>query len=556
MASTKSLGAVLAGIVLAFGLALTSTLFAGTAYASDPEILLGCFTRSAADGSDVLMVSSDGVNFTEIATVFPDATPTDTDSCRVDDGYTARTYNIWAHQCPSIMYYNGYFWMLSNEGTSTDGKMHLIMSNSKDLVNWCDPTGFYVSLEGSPKATNGSSNSYDLVAADWAVSPEGKIYIVVSIGYYGDFHGDAENDTMYPYLIEVTSLKASNDPAVNRMSNIAWGTISITTSKARYIDLPISSTNRIDGSLYFEGNAAYLSIKRDGVTNEIFSIPTSKLYSSCGNSSSWTTVNSDVSTGFEAPCLTKYNNRYYMYVDRIASYDFGDIYGRNGTNVLSTSNLFSSWSSPQLLMAKNSDGKVTTVSQNDNEDFDGPRHGTVINVSDPDAVAIIAKAMGVTNPKTDGTAKEGNVYRLYNKATSEHLYTTSATEYYQLALLHGWTQEGVSWTCPTSSEVGVYRLYNEGLSVHHYTSNTTEADTLVAEHGWKYDNGGKPIFYSASTLVDGKQVAMDGAKAAYRLYNDGLSQHLYTLSASESNTLVTSFGWASEGVGFYAFKAS
>ena len=58
-----------------------------------------------------------------------------------------RGYNLYSFKCPSIIYHNGYFWMLSNESNGGDpktdknaGKLRLVISNSKDLgpfAVWC-----------------------------------------------------------------------------------------------------------------------------------------------------------------------------------------------------------------------------------------------------------------------------------------------------------------------------------------------------------------------------------------------------------------------------------
>ena len=145
------------------------------------------------------------------------------------------------------------------------------------------------------------------------------------------------------------------------------------------------------------------------------------------------------------------------------------------------------------------------------------------------------------------------VYRLYNPITSEHLFTTSESEYESLTA-HNWKQEGRAWSSPTSSAKGVYRLYNPALGAlgkmsHHYTTSKEEADKLVAGNGWQYDNGGKPLFYSAEDAGG----ALGGASPVYRLYNGGLSAHHYTLDSSENDSLTSYHGWKGEGVGFYAY---
>ena len=142
-------------------------------------------------------------------------------------------------------------------------------------------------------------------------------------------------------------------------------------------------------------------------------------------------------------------------------------------------------------------------------------------------------------------ANTTTVYRLYNEATSEHLWTTSLREYNKLAAEQGWTQEGEVWqslSADADGAVGVYRLYNEALGVHHFTTDTHEI-SVMQTNGWKLDNDGKPLFYAYSKNdTRGQEV--------YRLYNDGLSQHHLTMKASERDKLVANYGWADEAIAF------
>ncbi len=146
------------------------------------------------------------------------------------------------------------------------------------------------------------------------------------------------------------------------------------------------------------------------------------------------------------------------------------------------------------------------------------------------------------------------VYRLYNPITSEHLFTTDANEYNSL-VKYDWKKEGAAWESLRTGTKGVYRLYNSGLGAqrkmsHHYTTDKAEADDLVKNWGWVYDNNANPIFYSAE---DGSG-SLKGASAVYRLYNDGLSAHHYTLSKFENDSLIAEHGWKGEDVGFYAYE--
>ena len=145
-----------------------------------------------------------------------------------------------------------------------------------------------------------------------------------------------------------------------------------------------------------------------------------------------------------------------------------------------------------------------------------------------------------------------SVYRMYNPITSEHLFTTDMQEYISLTA-HDWRQEGTAWASPIAGTKGVYRLYNAALGSmakmsHHYTTDKAEADNLVKNWGWVYDNGGAPIFYSA----EDDSGTFYGTSPVYRLYNDGLSAHHYTLDKGEYDSLIANQGWSGEAVAFYA----
>ena len=84
------------------------------------------------------------------------------------------------------------------------------------------------------------------------------------------------------------------------------------------------------------------------------------------------------------------------------------------------------------------------------------------------------------------------IFRLYNKRTSEHLYTKNYNEYSDLPAMSrfDWVQEGIAWHAPASSSVPVYRLYNKRSGDHHYTTDANERNALSSKHGWKYETIG------------------------------------------------------------------
>lgn len=133
------------------------------------------------------------------------------------------------------------------------------------------------------------------------------------------------------------------------------------------------------------------------------------------------------------------------------------------------------------------------------------------------------------------------MYRLYNRWSGEHLYTSDASEKNNLVSL-GWNYEGIGWTAPTSG-TPVYRLYNSYApgGEHHYTMDTKEVSTLV-KAGWT-NEGVK--FYSAST----------SGVPVYREYNHYAfsNNHNYTADKSEHDKLIK-LGWNDEKIGWYGVK--
>ena len=129
------------------------------------------------------------------------------------------------------------------------------------------------------------------------------------------------------------------------------------------------------------------------------------------------------------------------------------------------------------------------------------------------------------------------MYRLYNRNSGEHFYTSDAGERNMLISV-GWTYEGVGWVAPSTSNTPVYRLYNPYGGEHHYTTSISERNNLIAA-GWNDEGIG---WYSDD----------DCTIPLYRQYNPNAfaNNHNYTTSRSENNYLI-SIGWRGEGVAWY-----
>ncbi|WP_165776764.1 InlB B-repeat-containing protein [Bifidobacterium simiarum] len=95
---------------------------------------------------------------------------------------------------------------------------------------------------------------------------------------------------------------------------------------------------------------------------------------------------------------------------------------------------------------------------------------------------------------------------------------------------------------PTVKQVPVYRVYNRNSGLHHYTTNKAENDMLV-RLGWRDENHGKSSFVTVSKDTP-------GARPVYREYNRRSGNHNWTLNKAEHDMLVR-LGWKNEGVAWY-----
>lgn len=366
-------------IVAAVVVVLTTCLSSYAVYGSElsdvehpDELLLGVFTQSRLDSTDMLYVSRDGVHMEFVGSAFRDSTP-EYDS--VDESGRESVDGQFTLVNPSIIWHGGRFWLLGNHhNCDVDNAVCLVASSSTDLRSWTKQMIIRVPVESDLPPSNGKD--FDAVAADWAEDPAThKVYAVVSLGNYGAFHGK-KGDDMRPYLIPFTSLQANN----------------VAPSKAVRIHLPYKDDHdRIDGSLYFENGKAFYSVKRDGTNNELWSI--SDLRQS-GGASKWTRIGSDLASYHEAPSLTYFHGHYRYFFDRLSVYPSEQSAKKmTGTYVMSSKSLSEGWSGLQQLIAYNSEGTVLSkYEQGAANTIDGPRHGTVITLRDPRAIRIALKA--------------------------------------------------------------------------------------------------------------------------------------------------------------------
>jgi uncharacterized repeat protein (TIGR02543 family) len=138
-------------------------------------------------------------------------------------------------------------------------------------------------------------------------------------------------------------------------------------------------------------------------------------------------------------------------------------------------------------------------------------------------------------PKASAKGSPVAAYRVYNRYSGLHHYTTSAKERDALVSL-GWNNEGTAFFAARQNSASglkpVYREYNPHNGNHNWTLNPSEHKTLVGL-GWK-DEG---VAWYANP---------SGPVTVYRLYNPHSGEHVYTTSAKEY-AAVGAAGWHQEG---------
>lgn len=178
------------------------------------------------------------------------------------------------------------------------------------------------------------------------------------------------------------------------------------------------------------------------------------------------------------------------------------------------------------------------INCNDNSDLiyinDEGTYGVIVTIKDAEG-NVVASDLTEISVNYTGTI----MYRLYNRWSGEHLYTSDLSEYERLGQI-GWNQEGVAWVAPSDGD-SIYRVYNPYSGDHHYTLNAEERDRLVVL-GWNDEGVG---FYSAEKH----------GKAIYRLFNpyEKVGTHHYTSDLGEVDGMKLN-GWNDEGVAWYALK--
>lgn len=396
----KGISAVAAAVLM---LGVTGTAMAvDNGSQENPDVLLGTFWNTNDDGtlSNSIYMSTDGVHFNKLKTVFTSTSSSDLGKFQQDAG---------------IFYKDGAFW-LNSGWTSYDSTkiktltaghfLQPMYSSSKDLTNWTQPRGWatynaegWVSddkvselfpTELPPSCPNDEytqtnnfcrgdgqghsvDGSFDSAGAESFVDDDGTTWFVSTIGYYGQKHGD--NRVQPTITNKVFLAKINNLSRTDKMDTETDGAqfppSGSSDEKLTPVNLPGVSQNILDPSLFKVDGKYYLSVEPDGYLH-IFSIDD---LNQASDPTKWTEVTGDAFNriGFEGPSLTKFNGKYLMYADRLA------VDGGVGVHVAATTDM-NKWPSgyPTQVVATDASGHSFT-----------PRHGTVITLTDPNAKKVV-----------------------------------------------------------------------------------------------------------------------------------------------------------------------
>lgn len=412
----------LASIAAAVSALLLGTLAAphANAYGSPyPDVMLAAFWNSDEDLSDTVYMSYNGKDFQKLSTAYQ-AVGGGSDVVAGVPSY------VHALHDPGLFYRNGTFWMLSGFVQKQEGlgwRYTPMFGSSKDLVHWSYPnSGSETNLkptvmpEGSKKLAGGQ---YDTAGTDGFVDDDGDVYVVTTLGYFGSRHGHPQKDQMSPYIVKVSGLEPGEDPAVDpgRQPELEYGDL-------KPVNLPLKAKDWLDPSIYKENGRYYLSIKKEGVTNQIWSI---RDLDDASDPGAWKLVNADVVTGYEGPYLTKYDSQYYYYVDKLKDWPPVGYDGTAGMFMMKSNAMDKGWTAPQRITTTDVNGRSIPN-----------RHGSVITVTDPRAKAVIwkqreAAGYGAYRPGLDGWVEENGKRYWYDhgiRAVSKEVYDPASNAWY------------------------------------------------------------------------------------------------------------------------------
>ena len=409
----------LQAIVLSVAMVAACAMPAAQAEAATdyPDVELAAFWNSDQDLSDTIYMSTNGVDFQKLSVAYQ----TDGDAKQHVKG--APSYVNALHD-PGLFYVNGSFWMISGfvqyQKEYGGYRFTPMLGSSRDLVHWSYPSSGSAANLAPTQLPKGSVNgSYDTAGTDAMADSNGSVWIVTTLGHYGGQYGRPQDDVMAPYIVRADNVKANNDPSSNVVPDFHINYGSLVPIK-----LPDPSTNWLDPSLWKENGVYYLSIKKNGVTNQIYSISD---LNRASDSKAWKLVCDNVVTGYEGPSLTKFKGQYFMYTDKLKDYPAGHADGKAGEFVTQSTSLSHGWHNTRRITTTDVNGRSIPN-----------RHGSVLTVTDVSAKNVIwnlreRAGYGKYMPGLNGWQKISGKRYWYDegvKAVSKEVYDPGSCAWY------------------------------------------------------------------------------------------------------------------------------
>lgn len=283
------------------------------------DLTLGVHYTSEDDKTDTVYVSADGETFYGVSQPYVDNDP----YTEPNIAYDSTTGLHCCHMDPSIVYWNGYFWMASADNRY-DGKCWPMISYSKDLITWTHPEGGIMFTEGStlgvtvdelPEVDGAGYQNFDVVTPKFYVIDD-QLYLTFCAGYFGLFHGNQFHDQMQCYVARVEELSASDGtPAdgghlwpsnMTFKCDVAHKVAATDYAGADYIDSNFA-WDEITGEVY-------LTVKQGGLTEQILR---SNNPSDPADASAYTVLNSRASWGYEGVSFNYANGAWHLYGDGV-----------------------------------------------------------------------------------------------------------------------------------------------------------------------------------------------------------------------------------------------
>lgn len=138
------------------------------------------------------------------------------------------------------------------------------------------------------------------------------------------------------------------------------------------------------------------------------------------------------------------------------------------------------------------------------------------------------------------------VYRLYNKVTGVHFYTSDVEEKHALLKYPEiWVFEGIGYEIDNDYAIDpLYRFYNMKNGTHFYTADPAEKERVKSTLAATYKYEG-PAFTVSCASGSGDEV--------YRFYNKRTGTHFYTADEAEKANVQAKLGstYTYEGVAYY-----